>query len=115
MPKSNEGVKAPLNPFYTAIPFIFKRTGEVRRCAKAPRFSRSLSLAATQRAKVCANAESLTCIDGETTYILSKRQTKIVLSNDTAIEEMVLQGWKVFPTEQHNADLVTDIYTQETF
>lgn len=107
------GAKAPLNPFYKGVPFIFKRTGEVRRTNNAPRFGRKISMMASKVARECADAVSLTVTDDETTYILSVHQTQLVKDADSAIEAMVLNGWVVEPTSRANMTYAHGTLTQE--
>ena len=112
MPDNEKGAKASLNPFYKNVPFVFKRTGEVRACDKRPRFSRKMSLMASAKAREVAGADSLTLTDTNTTYILSKAQTAWVFQADSAVEALVLNGWIVERTAVCHSHLVTDMYTQ---
>lgn len=113
MVNKSEGAKAPLNPFYEGVPFIFKRTGEVKRCKNAPRFGRKISMTASKVARDCEGVKSLTVSDENTTYILSYEQTRLVHAADSAIEAMVLNGWIVEPTSKANEGLIRGLVIYE--
>jgi hypothetical protein len=100
------------SPFYTSCPFIFKSTGTVRRCAQAPRFSRKLGMSALRMQETLKSEQFLTVTDSETVYVLSRNQTKTV-QTDSHIEDMILNGWQVYPTTDANVAMLPQLYQQE--
>ncbi len=88
----------PLNPLYVSMPFLFKTTGEVRRCKRAARYTRKLSLDATRMNRSLEACTHLIVTDDTTAYILNADQVAMLRANDEPnIEAMYLNGFLIRP------------------
>lgn len=91
--------KKPLNRYYTAMPYIFKTTGEIKRLPEAKRYSRELQMKALRASGALSNdaIKSLAVSDGKTVYILNAENTRMLQEdNGLNIESMILNGFSVF-------------------
>lgn len=92
--KSEKGAKAPTNNLYASMPFLFTTVGNVRRVTGSPRFSRARMGEAVRIEFDMQNKEQLIIGNGETTFILSKEQSKLLKGKDI-ISDMYLNGWHI--------------------
>lgn len=110
MAKEKQGGPSPL---YQSVPFVFKTTGSVRRVVTAPRYSRKLGQQALRLAQELSKVQFLTVADHQTVYVLSREQTKTIQQDVKTIEDMILNGWGVYPTTDDNISMLPQIYQQE--
>lgn len=94
MSDKTKGAKAPINPLYEAMPFLFTTVGNVRRVTGAPRFSRARMGEAVRLEFDMQNKDRLIIFNGETSFILSAKQTKLLKAKDI-IGDMYLNGWQI--------------------